>query len=188
MDEKLINNSEVLDAVNDILAGQQAAVVALAILAAHSVIEECVIPVSPVANLPDNTTLAILRITGGPISFDTDGIVGEVIEAITTDAESINLKLQFDPDAGALGISDMCGYLNVKGDAIGELYSLTGTAITALANAPLGIFGLVGLTRGLRILQPGTIYMKTDATPTAGKIKWSLRYRPLVVGAKVEAI
>lgn len=132
------------------------------------------------ASLPATTTAALFTITGGRVLITS--LVGEVTTVIQTQAN--NTKLQFDPtDTGAT--QDLCAVLDITADAVGTMYSITGTPATALQDSLNFVSPDKMLARGL-VLKPGSILLNCAATNT-GAAKWSLTYVPLDEGASVAA-
>lgn len=106
-------------------------------------------------------------------------IVGEVTVVIET--QDNNTKLIINPTVGA--DVDMCAALNITNDAVGTLYSITGT----LANA------LIATTSGGVQAQPeavlvadGTIDLHCLAS-NSGETKWTVHYIPVDSGSYVGA-
>ncbi len=132
------------------------------------------------ANLPQSAAAAIFTITGGRVLVTS--IVGEVTTVIQTQAD--NTKLQFDPtDAGAT--QDLCAVLDITADAVGTMYSITGTPATAMGDALNFMSADKMLARGM-VLKPGSILLNCAASNT-GQVKWDLTYVPLDTGAAVAA-
>lgn len=131
------------------------------------------------AALPQTTTSALFTVTGKVL---VTAIWGEVTTVIQTQAN--NTKLQFDPtDAGAT--QDLCAVLDITADAVGTMYSITGTPATALQDALNFVSPDKMLARGL-LLKPGSILLSCAASNT-GSVKWDLVYVPLENGASVAA-
>lgn len=130
----------------------------------------------PTATLPATTTAPIFTITGGRIGIAA--LIGEVTTVIQTQA--CNLKVQANPTATGSSV-DLCADLNISAKAVATLFGLTG----AVADALLSGLAIVGQDR-LLICQIGTIDLVTSATNT-GSVKWTLRYVPIDVGARVVA-
>jgi hypothetical protein len=132
------------------------------------------------AALPASTTGALFTVAGGRVLVTN--IIGEVTTVIQTQAD--NTKLQFDPtDAGAT--QDLCAVLDITADAVGTMYSITGTPATALGDALNFMSSDKMLARPL-VIKPGSILLNCAATNT-GSVKWSLTYVPLDTGAVVSA-
>lgn len=132
------------------------------------------------AALPASTAASIFTITGGKVLVTA--IYGEVTTVIQTQAD--NTKLTFDPtDAGAT--QDLCAVLDITADAVGTMYSITGTPATALQDALNFLPSSKVLAQPL-ILKPGAILLDCAATNT-GSVKWDLWYVPLDTGAAVAA-
>jgi len=132
------------------------------------------------AALPATTTASLFTIATGRVLITS--IVGEVTTVIQTQADAT--KLQFDPtDAGAT--QDLCATLDITADAVGTMYSITGTPATAMQDALNFVSSDKMLARPL-LLKPGAILLNCAATNT-GSVKWSLTYVPLDTGASVSA-
>lgn len=129
------------------------------------------------ANLPQTTQSALFTITGGKILITE--LVGEVTTVIETQAN--DTKLVSDPTTGA--DVDLCAALDITADAVGTIYTITGT----LADA------MVATTSGAVQAQPnwvvcaaGDIDLNCAASNT-GQVKWTLHYIPLDSGVSVSA-
>jgi hypothetical protein len=132
------------------------------------------------AALPQTTTSTLFTISGGKVLIT--GIVGEVTTVIQTQAD--NTKLTFDPtDAGAT--QDLCAVLDITADAVGTMYSITGTPATAMQDALNFLPSSKVLAQPL-VLKPGSILLDCAASNT-GSVKWELTYVPLENGASVAA-
>ena len=126
--------------------------------------------------LPQTATEALFTITGGRVKVTS--IIGEVTTAIENLA--VNARLSAAPTTG--GGADICGALNIQNFVVGRLLGITGIPIDAL-----GSRGGVNpaQTQGV-ILKAGTLTLTTDANRT-GKVKWTLHYVPVDVGAVITA-
>ncbi len=132
------------------------------------------------AALPPTTAGALFTITGGKVLITS--LVGEVTTVIQTQAD--NTKLTFDPtDAGAT--QDLCAVLDITADAVGTLYSITGTPATAMQDA-LNFLPSNKVPAQPIVLKPGSILLDCAASNT-GSVKWDLTYIPLDNGASVAA-
>lgn len=132
------------------------------------------------AALPQTTAAAIFTITGGRVLITS--IIGEVTTVIQTQADAT--KLQFDPtDAGAT--QDLCATTDITADAVGTLYSITGTPAGVLQDGLNFLSSDKMIARGL-VLKPGSILLNCAASNT-GSVKWSLTYLALDTGAAVAA-
>ncbi len=130
------------------------------------------------AALPASTTDILFTITGGRVAITS--IIGEVTTVIQTQANAT--KLQFDPtDAGAT--QDLCATTDITADAVGTMYSITGTPATALQDALNFLSSNKVLAQPL-ILKPGDILLNCAATNT-GNVKWTIMYIPLDSGATI---
>jgi len=130
------------------------------------------------ATLPQTTDEALFTITGGQILLTA--LVGEVTVVIETQAN--NTKLKFNPTATGAD-QDLCAVLSITADAVGELYTISGTVADALRSDLL--IGLPVLTNPL-VLSEGDIELDCAASNT-GEIKWTLFYIPIDDGASVAA-
>lgn len=132
------------------------------------------------AALPQTAAGALFTVTGGKVLVTS--LIGEVTTVIQTQAD--NTKLTFDPtDAGAT--QDLCAVLDVTADAVGTLYSVTGTPATAMQDALNFLPPNKGLAQPI-VLKPGSILLDCAASNT-GSVKWDLCYVPLDNGASVAA-
>lgn len=132
------------------------------------------------AALPQTTAGALFTISGGKVLVTS--IIGEVTTVIQTQAD--NTKLTFDPtDAGAT--QDLCAVLDITADAVGTMYSITGTPATAMQDALNFLPSSKVLAQPL-VLKPGSILLDCAASNT-GSVKWELTYIPLDGGASVAA-
>lgn len=132
------------------------------------------------ATLPQTTAAAIFTIAGGRVAILS--IIGEVTTVIQTQADAT--KLTFDPtDTGAT--QDLCATTDITADAVGTIYSITGTPATGLQDALNFLSPNKGLANPL-ILKPGSILLDCAASNT-GSVKWSLFYVPFDDGATVVA-
>jgi hypothetical protein len=132
------------------------------------------------AALPQTTAAPIFTIAGGRVAILS--LTGEVTTIIQTQANAT--KLQFDPtDAGAT--QDLCATTDITADAVGTVYSITGTPAGVLSDALNYLPPNLGLANPL-ILKPGGILLSCAASNT-GSVKWQLFYVPLDDGAVVTA-
>ena len=132
------------------------------------------------AALPQSAAGALFTITGGRVIVTS--IIGEVTTVIQTQADAT--KLTFDPtDAGAT--QDLCATADITADAVGTMYSITGTPGTALQDA-LNFLPSNKLLALPLILKPGSVLLDCAASNT-GSVKWTLTYWPLDSGAAVVA-
>ena len=132
------------------------------------------------ATLPQTAAGAIFTIAGGRVAVTS--IIGEVTTVIQTQAN--NTKLTFDPtDTGAT--QDLCAVLDITADAVGTMYSITGTPATAMGDALNFMSPNKGLANPL-ILKPGSILLDCAASNT-GSVKWICTWVPLDDGATLVA-
>jgi hypothetical protein len=132
------------------------------------------------AALPQTTTSTLFTIATGRILVTS--IVGEVTTVIQTQAD--NTKLTFDPtDAGAT--QDLCAVLDITADAVGTMYSITGTPATAMQDALNFLPPSKALANPI-LLKPGAILLDCAASNT-GSVKWTLCYIAYDSGATAVA-
>ncbi len=132
------------------------------------------------AALPQTAAASLFTVSGGRVAITA--ILGEVTTVIQTQAD--NTKLTFDPDdAGAT--QDLCAVLDITADAVGTVYSITGTPATAMQDALNFLPPNKGLANPV-ILKPGAIKLDCGASNT-GSVKWTIYYVPLDDGASVVA-
>jgi len=132
------------------------------------------------ATLPQTAAGSLFTISGGKVLITS--LVGEVTTVIQTQAD--NTKLTFDPtDTGAT--QDLCAVLDITADAVGTMYSITGTPATAMQDA-LNFLPSSKVPAQPIVLKPGAILLDCAASNT-GSVKWDLTYIPLDNGASVVA-
>jgi hypothetical protein len=132
------------------------------------------------AALPQTSTSTLFTVSGGKVLITS--LVGEVTTVIQTQADAT--KLTFDPtDAGAT--QDLCATTDITADAVGTMYSITGTPATALQDA-LNFLPSNKVPAQPIVLKPGAILLDCAASNT-GSVKWDLTYIPLDNGASVVA-
>lgn len=135
------------------------------------------------AALPQSTDGALFTIASGKIRVL--GIYGEVTTVIQTQAN--NTKLKFNPSGTGSDV-DLCAALDITADAVGTIYSITGTLATAMKSttlwvvAPADDIAYPGLTLG-----PGDIELDCAAS-NSGSVKWTLVYECIDAGATVTAV
>lgn len=132
------------------------------------------------AALPQTAAASLFTISGGRVRITS--IIGEVTTVIQTQAD--NTKLTFDPtDAGAT--QDLCAVLDITADAVGTMYSITGTPATAMQDGLNFLSSNKQLAQPL-ILKPGDIKLDCAASNT-GSVKWTIFWQPLDDGAAIVA-
>lgn len=132
------------------------------------------------AALPQSAAGALFTVAGGRVVVTS--IIGEVTTVVQTQANAT--KLTFDPtDAGAT--QDLCGTTDITADAVGTMYSITGTAATVLQDALNFLPSNKVLALPL-VLKPGSVLLDCAASNT-GSVKWTLAYWPIDTGATVVA-
>ena len=135
------------------------------------------------ANLPQTADGALFRITGGKIRVL--GIYGEVTTVIQTQANAT--KLKHNPSGTGSDV-DLCATLDITADAVGTVYSITGTLATAMKSTTLWlVVPADDIAKPGLILGPGDIELDCAASNT-GKVKWTLNYELVDSGANVAAV
>ena len=130
------------------------------------------------ATLPQSTVGDLFRVSGGKVMiFD---IIGEVTTAIQAGAN--NMKILSNPTTGA--DVDLCAVLDIDADAVGTMYSISGTLSDALKATTSGAFE--GQSTPICVA-PGDIELSCSASKT-GSVKWTLFYAPIDSDAKVVAL
>lgn len=126
--------------------------------------------------LPQTTAEALFTVTG---AVKVTSIIGEVTTVIETQAN--NTKLTANPTVGA--DVDLCAVNNISADAVGTLYSITGTLADAMVatTSGAGVFQAAPL-----IVAAGTIDLSCAASNT-GSVKWQIAYEPITPGARIIA-
>ena len=126
------------------------------------------------ASLPQTTDGALFTISGGQVAVVS--LIGEVTTVIQSQAN--NTKLKFNPTATGAD-QDLCAVLSITADAVGELYTISGTVGDALRSDLL--IGN-GILQDALVLSEGSIELDCAASNT-GSVKWDLIYIPLDDGA-----
>lgn len=129
--------------------------------------------------LAQTADLSLFTIAGGRVILTM--LIGEVTTVIQTQANATLLKL--NPTATGAD-QDLCASLDITADAVGALYTLSGTVGDALRDDLL--IGNGGLMASPLILSEGIIELECAASNT-GSVQWSLCYVPFDVGAYIEA-
>lgn len=124
------------------------------------------------ATLPATTATAYFTIATGRVAAF---FLGEV--TLVVQAQACNAKLIHNPTVGT--DLDLCAVLDITGDELGTLYSITGTPADAMLGA-----GMAARFVSPVILKPGTVDFSTSATNT-GSTKWSCFWVPIDEGATV---
>lgn len=132
------------------------------------------------ATLPQTAASALFTVATGRVIVTS--IIGEVTTVIQTQAD--NTKLTFDPTAAG-ATQDLCAVLDITADAVGTMYSITGTPATALQDSLNFVPSNKRLAQPI-ILKPGSVLLDCAASNT-GSVKWTLTYWPLDTGATVVA-
>lgn len=130
--------------------------------------------------LPQTADEALFTIAGGRVAITC--LLGEVTTVIQTQAN--NTKLKFNPDAAGSD-ADLCAVLDITADAVGTLYSITGTPATAMQDSLLFLPPNKGLANPL-ILSEGALELDCAASNT-GSVAWTVYYVPIDAGATVTA-
>lgn len=126
------------------------------------------------ANLPQTTQTAYFTVSGGKCAVKLYGEVTTVIET-----KDNNIKLVANPTVGA--DVDLCAVNNITADAVGTMYSLTGTLADAMIATTSGAFEDQD---GWYVVAAGTIDLYCSASNT-GQTKWSCLWKPIDTGALI---
>ena len=129
------------------------------------------------ATLPQTTSSALFNVEVGRVLVNM--ILGEVTTVIQTQINAT--KLQSNPDTGTT--TDMCAALDITAKEVGSLFTISGTAGTALQAGSSG--SVIGQAIPV-IVAAGAIELVCAASNT-GYVKWSIFYVPIDDGAYVEA-
>ena len=129
------------------------------------------------ASLPQSTDGALFSISGGRILLTA--LIGEVTTVVQNQAN--NTKIVFNPSASGAD-QDLCAVLNIANDAVGELYSITGTVGDAMISDLLIVGG--GLMHAPLVLSEGDIELNCAASNT-GSVALTMFYLPIDTGAVV---
>ena len=130
------------------------------------------------ANLPQTAQVPYFQVAGGRILLH--GIIGLVTTGIQDAAN--NARLIMNPAAAA--DVDLCADLNIKNDAIGTMYSITGTLGDAMVESTSGVAPMQAKPT---IVPVGTIDFKCDASKT-GQTSWVVLWEAIDAGAVVTAL
>jgi hypothetical protein len=123
----------------------------------------------PTDDLPQTTQSALFTITGGPIFVY--GIVGEVTTVIETATNNAQLVYNHASESDV----DLCADLDITGDVVGTLYTITGDFSDALLS---GVAVESDIIAQPFLLQAGTIDLDCSASNT-GQVKWTLFWSPV---------
>lgn len=127
------------------------------------------------AVLPATTQTAYFAVTGKVLITQ---IVGEV--TVIFDGTANDIKLIANPTVGA--DVNLCTAVTVTSDAVGTIYTITGTLSDAMIATTSG--GVTAQATGV-LVAAGTIDLHTTATDTTGSTKWLIHYIPLESGATI---
>lgn len=126
--------------------------------------------------LAQTADLSLFTITGRVELIQIIGVVTTVIE---TQANATLLKI--NPTVGA--DVDVCAALDISADAVGSIYSITGTLSDALINT---VSGAAIKQASPVVLEAGILELECAASNT-GSVKWMVQYKPVDAGARVIA-
>ena len=107
-------------------------------------------------------------------------MVGEVV-GTKIENKTVNLTIVADPTTGTS--TDIAALLDIDDDPVGTIYTVEGTAGTALQRGETG--SVIGPAIPF-VVAPGAIEVTIGATHT-GTTKWTLWYVPLEAGGKIVA-
>lgn len=123
---------------------------------------------------PQTADEALFRITG---YIRVKSIIGIVTTAIGAVANAT--KLKHNPSGVGADV-DLCGTLDITGDAVGQVYSIVGVLATALKSTTLwAVVPADGMAAGGLILGPGDIELDCAGSSGTGSIKWILEWEPV---------
>lgn len=124
--------------------------------------------------LPQTADEALFRITGYVRLFNILGIVTIAIGAVANAT-----KLKHNP-SGVGSDVDLCGTLDITGDAVGTVYSIVGVLATALKSTSLWLVAPADniAAQGL-ILGPGDIEIDCAGSSVTGAWKWIAEWQPV---------
>ena len=130
------------------------------------------------ATMPQGVLGDLFTVIGGRVLIVA--LLGEVTTVIQTNVNAT--KLVSNPTATGTS-QDLCATLDITADAVGEMYTISGTVGDALRSDLL-----IGnpLLQDVLVVSAGTIELSCAGSST-GSIKWDLIYVPLDNGASVEA-
>lgn len=130
------------------------------------------------ATLPQTADQTLFTVTGGNVEILT--LIGEVTVVIETQANASLIK--FNP-TGTGADTDLCAALDITADAVGSMYSLTGTFADAMLDGLWTSPTAQNLVIPV-ILAPGVIEFECAASNT-GEIQWFCVWRPIESGASL---
>jgi len=129
------------------------------------------------ATLPATTQTPYFTVTGRVLVTQ---IVGEVTTIIQD--QECSIDLWSNPTVGA--DVALCTATEIKTDAVGTLYTITGTLTDALIATTSGA---VTSQANAILVTDGSIDLKTSATNT-GATKWTIHYVPLDSGSTIVTV
>ena len=175
-----ITAKDVIGSKTDTTAGDSIIALLKQILADTTTINICetqpIIVERSEATLPETTQTPYFTVSGRVL---TTQIVGEVTSENSSTAT--NIKLVANPTVGA--DVDMCVQVAIASDAVGTIYTITGTLTDAMIATTSGC---VQAQLAAILVAAGTIDLYADAT-NIGKTKWTIHYIPLDSGSTVVA-
>tara|TARA_Y100000310_G_scaffold121659_1_gene120402 strand:+ start:290 stop:1021 length:732 start_codon:yes stop_codon:yes gene_type:complete len=126
------------------------------------------------AALPQTTAEALFTVTGRVKLIAIYGTVTTIIET-----QANNTKLIANPTVGA--DVDVCAVNDISADAVGTVYSITGTFADAMVatTSGAGVFQANPTT-----IEAGTLDLSCAASNT-GSVKWTAIYESIDPGAKL---
>ena len=124
--------------------------------------------------LAQTADLSLFTVTG---KVEILQIIGEVTTVVQTQANNTLLKI--NPTVGA--DVDLCAALDISADAVGSLYTITGTFANALINT---VSGAVPSQASGVVVTAGVIELECAASNT-GSVKWTVVYKAVDPGASI---
>lgn len=123
---------------------------------------------------PQTADEALFRITGYVRIRSIIGIVTTAIGAVANAT-----KLKHNP-SGVGSDVDLCATLDITGDAVGTVYSITGVLATALKSTSLwAVVQADNIAAHGMILGPGDIELDCAGSSGTGSIKWIVEWEPV---------
>ncbi len=143
-------------------------------------IERCV--EKAVTTIPNNTTVDLFTVSGGPVIATLTGLVTTVVGG------AANAKFQHTTVTPAATVELNAAAVAIDNDAAGTIYRNVGATSVFTPSTALGVVlsDPVTVEEVNFFLAPGTVKFHSSATQT-GEISFYLRYRPLSPSARVVA-
>lgn len=132
------------------------------------------------ATLPQAANSAIFTVNGKVLLRSIRGTVTTGIQNQACTAQLNHQQSEGYTSLTNIASTALCAASSIASDAIGTVYSITGTFANALVtSASAGLYQAASV-----MLRPGSIKLQTSASNT-GSVKWRVDYEPLEPGAQV---